>query len=227
MEHKMSSIQFVTSQKEGRLQFEIDVTIDGFAILIEVSNDSKTHVFVLPYGTQQCGLDLGPGNWKSRIGVMCGDPLKGTIEWSSFADPVLLESEKGLLKELAPTFKISRFLQILEGLRVFTTMPNYSYCLAEIWKVDESRTRALWYYYYTNNSNSVDIKHLQYTNQYNICIRVLQSLPRDTIHQVPLGITIERNTAVTPNRYIDATEKAARLSGQAITIPSCSIEIQS
>lgn len=212
----MSSIRFVTSQKEGRLQFDIDVAIDGFALLIEVVSESNTYLFVLPYGTLQCALDLGPGSWKSRIGVMCGDPIKGTITWSSFADPVVLESEKGLLKEIPPIFEISRFLQIEDGLRLFTTMPHFSYCVTEQWKVDDLRDTALWYYYYTNQHNTLDIKHLQYTNQYNICIRVLKSLPHDTVDHVPLGITLERKTAVTPNRYIDATEQASRLSGQAI-----------
>ena len=212
----MSSIRFVTSQKEGRLQFDIDVDMDGFAILIEVDRESIKHLFAIPFGTQQCALDLGPGNWKSRIGVMCGAPIQGTVTWSSFADPVVLETEKGPLKEIPPIFELTRFLQIEEGLRLFTTMPQFSYCLAELWNVEEPRDAAVWYYYYTYDHSSIDIKHLQYTNQYNLCIRVLKSLPQDTVDHVPVGITLERKTAVTPNRYIDATEKASRLSGQAI-----------
>ncbi len=206
---------FTVSAKNGKLEFSIEDK-PALAVFIDVVGKFTHNMFVIPAGTTSCALDLGPGTWKTRVGFMIGEPMTGTFTWSPFADPVLLTTTSKSLRKLPCEFTISKMLQIENGLRLFTSLPNYTYCIVEMWNVNESRDTASWYYYYTHTKSYVDVKHMDYKEQYNLRIYNLKSIPHETVSRCSEGYSIERRTAVTPNRYVDASEQASRLAGQAI-----------
>jgi hypothetical protein len=213
----MDPIRFRVSAHHGKLQIEFQQYPEGFAFFVEVSaSKHDTYTFILPYATNQCALDIGPGSWTTRVGIMTGEPIHGTVTWSMYADPVMIETEKSRLPSIKHTFEITKLLYIEGGIRMYSTIAPYSYCIVEVWKVDETPNLAQWYYYYTFDQSYIDIKYLQYTYHYNIRIRTVDSIPRNDLVQLSSGYLLERKTAITPNRYLDTTEQASRAAGQAM-----------
>lgn len=181
------------------------------AVSIQIATDSEfiqnSRIFVVPPTASFVSLDLGAGDFFYRIAAWLPN---GRVDWSGIYGPIHIESSKSIPQVSPSTLRINYTQSITNGLRLHTNKIQKGVYWIEF-SIDSSFKASNTSYCYTFDSLSsgyADCTQLQPGFQYSIRVCHLDSLPSNSIIQLPVYQTVHKQSAHPLSKRSNTQESA-------------------
>jgi hypothetical protein len=215
------SIQSIQASATDKLHLEWKLYQEGIkAISIQISTEAEfisSRHFVLPPTAPGVSLDIGSGVFFYRLAAWLP---AGQIEWTGIYGPISIASTKEIPPEITPTLRVNYTQSIINGVRLHTNKVQKAvYYIEYTTETSFKASNTKYTYFIDSFSNGyADCLNLNPTLFYTLRIYHLESMPIDSIAQLPKGILVSKQKCLASSKRSNTLEPAGIKAAELVLI---------
>jgi hypothetical protein len=218
---KRMSIQSIEASSTNKLHLSWKLYAEGIkAISIQISTDAEfvsNRHFLIPPTASSVSLDTGAGVFFYRFGAWLPS---GKIEWTGIYGPVPIASEKNLPPDISTTLRVNYTQSITNGVRLHTNKIQKGVYYIE-YTTDSSFKASSTHSTYSFDSYSngyADCMNLHPSLVYSIQIYSIDSIPKDSILQLPNPILLHKQKSLPSTKRTNSQESAGIKAAELVLL---------